>query len=137
MYKLDSFIRESQRLHPLAACKCFPRLDRMRADMVPVLSSRCAMKDYEFSNGMTAPAGTRVALSTHKPHIDDPKHFDCFRFYKLRQESRSKGEFGRKFDTTWMSAHVLYLGAGKYACLGRFFAACELKLMFAHLIMRL
>ena len=39
--------------------------------MVPVLSSR---KDYEFSNGMMAPAGTRVAVSTHKPHIDDLKH---------------------------------------------------------------
>jgi len=58
------------------------------------------MKDYEFSNGMTVPAGTRVAVSTHKPHFDDqiyrdPKRFDGFRFYKLRQASRSKGELGR------------------------------------------
>lgn len=106
---------------------------------MPVLLSRCAMKDYEFSNGMTIPAGTHVAVSTHRPHFDDqiygdPKHFDGFRFYKLRQASKSKGEPGRKFDMTWTSADALHFGAGKHACPGRFFAACELKLMFAHLI---
>jgi len=78
---------------PLAACKYFPRLDRMRADMVSVPLSCCATKDYEFSNGMTVPAGTCMAVSTHKPHFDDQiyedqKHFDGFRFYKLRQASR-------------------------------------------------
>jgi len=68
--------------------------------MVSVLLSRCAMKDYEFSDGMTVPAGTCVAVSTHKPHIDDLKHFGGFRFYKLRQASRLEGELGRKFDMT-------------------------------------
>jgi len=96
---------QAGQFHPLAACRCFPRLDRMRADMVPVLLSRCAMKDYGFSNGMTVPAGTRLAISTHKPHFDDQiyedlKIFDGFRFYKLRQASRSKGELGRKLDMT-------------------------------------
>jgi len=36
-----------------------------------------------------------------------------------------------------MSADVLCLGAGERACRGRFFAAWELKLMFAHIMMRL
>jgi len=47
------------------------------------------------------------------------------------------GELGRKFDMTWTSADVLHLGAGKHACPGCSFAACELKLMFAHIMMRL
>jgi len=35
---------------------------------------------------------------------------------------------------TWTSADTLHFGARMHACPGRFLVACELKLMFTHLI---
>jgi cytochrome P450 len=63
--------------------------------------SRLALRSFTFSNGMTIPAGTLVAVpASGRPsaaHRDEriyanPDEFDGFRFAKLRE---SEGEAGR------------------------------------------
>jgi len=118
MHKIDSFIKESQRLHPLSN----------------LLISRVAVNDFTFSDGTTIPRGTSVSVSSHKIHLndkvyEDPLKFDGFRFSKMGLESPEK-KVGMVSST---QDHVSF-GLGRHVCPGRYFAACELKLMFAHIV---
>ena len=99
-----------------------------------VLISRVAVNDFIFSDGTTIPRGTSVAVSAHTAHFndkvyEDPLKFDGFRFSKLR-ESSSKKALGMVSS----SQDHLSFGHGRHVCPGRYFAACELKLMFAHIV---
>jgi len=117
MHKLDSFIRESQRLHPVQN----------------LLITRIAVNDFIFSDGTTIPRGTSISVSADKVHIndkvyEDPLTFDGFRFSKMREGS------AKKVGMVSSSQDHLAFGHGRHVCPGRYFAACELKLMFAHIV---
>jgi len=124
MQKLDSFIKESQRLHPGAA---FTML-------------RLSINDYTFSDGTTIPAGTIVAVPTANFHLDattyeDPLQFDGFRSLKLKERAATEAD-KRKFDLVSItSLGSLAFSHGRHACPGRFFAAAEVKLILAHVVM--
>jgi len=52
--------------------------------------SRIALRPFTFSNGVTVPAGTRIAVPSAAVHSDEeiypnPEEFDGFRFAKLRE----------------------------------------------------
>ena len=86
--KLDSFIRETQRISPLASGE-----DSVKPNGYSVLTSialvstqRVAVEDFTFSNGVRIPKGTiiqGVATAVHlDPTIyDDPNDFKPFRFF--------------------------------------------------------
>ncbi|KAF9475570.1 cytochrome P450 [Pholiota conissans] len=119
MRKVDSFIKETQRL------------------AIGGLSmSRKALKDFTFSNGVTVPAGTHMAVATNATHVDgnlysDPDRFDGFRFANKREE---EGE-SLKHQMVSLSHEYVTFGTGRHACPGRFFAVNELKAMLAHILM--
>ncbi|KAL8761588.1 MAG: hypothetical protein Q9184_002296 [Pyrenodesmia sp. 2 TL-2023] len=106
MQKLDSFLKESQRVTP-------PSL-----------------------HGFHLPRGTRFSMSCaeilHDPSVTpNPQVFDGFRYYKERQRP---GESTRhQFATT--DVNNLHFGHGKYSCPGRFFAANEIKMILAHMLL--
>ncbi|CAL1693826.1 unnamed protein product [Somion occarium] len=117
--KLDSFMRESQRMNG-----------------INVSLMRKAMKDIRFSNGLFIPAGTMIVAPAVAMHMDDENYtnadvFDPWRFSDLR------GEEGEITKHQFVSTSVDYIafGHGKHACPGRFFAANELKAMLAHTVM--
>ena len=61
--------------------------------------SRLALRPFTFSNGITIPAGTFVAVPASAAHRDEriygnPDEFDGFRFAKLR-ESEGDDAAGR------------------------------------------
>ena len=93
------------------------------------------MNDFTFSDGTTIPRGTLISVSTHNAHFndkvyDDPLRFNGFRFSKMREDSTTK-----KVGIVSSSQDHLPFGHGRHVCPGRYFAACELKLMLAHIIM--
>ena len=97
-----------------------------------VLLSRVALNDFTFSDGTTIPRGASLSVSTHDAHFndkvyEDPLKFDGFRFSKMREESAAK-----KVGMVSSSSDHFPFGHGRHVCPGRHFAACELKLMFAH-----
>ncbi|KAH9970800.1 cytochrome P450 [Russula compacta] len=107
MHKLDSFVRESQRLDGLLISGM----------------TRLALRPFTFSNGVTVPAGTLVALPQAAIHTDgdiyaNSDQFDGFRFSKVR-------------DTEGNAAETGYLAT---ATSGRFFAVNEIKALLAHII---
>ncbi|KAJ6500258.1 cytochrome P450 [Mycena vulgaris] len=129
MHKIDSFLRETQRLNIIS----------------PVAMGRkvVAKEGFTFSDGTTIPYGAMVYVPGIPMHCDNANYenaevFDGFRFSRLREEHLAHdadgpdGFFNRHMVTTGLD-HVVF-GHGRHACPGRFFAATELKAMLAHIL---
>lgn len=69
----------------------------------------------------------------HDPDIyPDPETFDGYRFFRMRGDPSLDSQ---AHIVSTSPAHLGF-GHGKHACPGRFFAANELKVALAHLIMK-
>ncbi|KAI0287736.1 cytochrome P450, partial [Russula brevipes] len=117
MHKLDSFLRETQR--------------------VDVHGHRLVQRPFTFSNGVTIPAGTLVAVPMSAAHRDErtfpnPNEFDGFRFSKL-YESEGDAVTGR-YQAISTSNEYLPFRVGRHAP-GRFLAVNGIKALLAHIIM--
>ncbi|KAF7955865.1 hypothetical protein EAE96_004787 [Botrytis aclada] len=119
MKKLDSFMKESQRLNG-------PSLIGFK---------RAAMEDIKLSDGTVLPKGVHmvvpvvpIALESVTP---DPGVFQGFRFYYERQKPGQSNL--HQFAMT--DKNNMHFGHGKYSCPGRFFAAHAIKILIAHLIL--
>jgi hypothetical protein len=136
MCKLDSFIKEAQRLHPTTISKPMSYIGYApKVNAFSVGMPRIALNDYTFSDGTTVPRGTTVGVALESVHLNDNIYpdaltFDPFRFVKLKEQDTS----GRRFDMTTISNDLFAFSQGRHACPGRYFAACELKMMFAHVV---
>jgi len=120
MHKIDSFLRETQR---------FDDLDSLAIN-------RLALRPFTFSNGVTVPAGTLVAVPSGVIHKNaeiypNPEEFDGFRFAKLREHSVDAVAKHQALST---SVDHLTFGYGRHACPGRFFAVNEVKAFLAHVV---
>jgi cytochrome P450 len=120
MHKIDSFLRETQRLDDL--------------DWLTV--TRLALRPFTFSNGVTIPAGTLVSVPGGVIHKDgelypNPEEFDGFRFVKLREHNVDVTARHQALST---SVDHLTFGYGRHACPGRFFAVNEVKAFLAHIV---
>ncbi|CAG7555679.1 unnamed protein product [Fusarium equiseti] len=120
MEKLDSFLKESQRLNS-------PDLTTFQ---------RAAVADMTLPDGTFVPKGTKLEINTCSIHADkdlyeNPKDFDGLRFYKMRQgpgqENKYKYSSVGREDLSW--------GFGRHACPGRYLSAVNIKLVLAELLM--
>ncbi|GAP88592.1 putative cytochrome p450 protein [Rosellinia necatrix] len=122
LYKLrlmDSFLKESQRVSPLATLSM----------------NRYVEKTITLSDGLSLPKGSRICVlgDFANPEVyPEPGRFDAARFAKKRLEPGQ--ENGWQFVTT--SAAHLNFGHGEHACPGRFFAANEIKIILCHLLLK-
>ncbi|KAI0401619.1 cytochrome P450 [Xylaria palmicola] len=129
MRKLDSFLKESQRLTPLA----FDGL------------SRRLHKDVTFSNGIKVPKGVLLTLPMYPSHqsvknpIIGPQPpsetapldvFDGYRFARLRERPGNES----KFQSTATGEGQFTFGHGPNACPGRFFALYIMKVIMIHVL---
>lgn len=131
MEKLDSVFRESARLNTLTAV---------------ALRRVVVAKD-----GLTTPSGVHIpcgnfcavpslAVLTDGKKYALPDSFDPFRFVDLRREVNSGERLPDHVERSRMSFPAtsndyLAFGNGRQACPGRFFAAAELKLMLAYILL--
>ncbi|GJE97803.1 cytochrome P450 [Phanerochaete sordida] len=114
MRKLDSFLRESQRMNGPTTVSMF----------------RHVLRPVTLSDGTHLPAGTTVVTPTLPTHLDganyaDAGAFDALRFYRAA---------GVQPALVTTSADYITFGHGKHACPGRFFAANELKAALAYVL---
>jgi len=122
MHKIDSFLRETQRIDGLGN----------------IVMVRLVLRPFTFSNGVTIPAGNLVSIPSRAAHADEkifenPNEFDGFRFAKLRK-SEGGDIAGSRCQAVSVSSENLTFGLGRHACPGRFFAVNEAKLLLAHLV---
>ncbi|TVY48026.1 Cytochrome P450 monooxygenase [Lachnellula occidentalis] len=118
--KLDSFMRESQRLNP-------PSLLGFKRSVKTPLT---------LSDGLLLPAAVHLMMPVSPLALDpaiipNPTAFLGFRHYDLRQ---LPGQSTRhQFATT--SSNNLHFGHGKYSRPGRFFAANSIKMVISRLLL--
>jgi cytochrome P450 len=103
MFKIDSIIRETQRIDGLSfrSLDSFPKYEMLIRSLLlsrPVALSRIALRPFTFSNGVTVPAGTFVAVPGTAVQTDERTHpnrdeFDGFRFAKLCEALREGAEY--------------------------------------------
>ncbi|KAF7355966.1 hypothetical protein MVEN_00926000 [Mycena venus] len=125
--RIDSFLRESQRMH----------------DNGPLVVTRTVLDPtgFRFSDGTVVPCGSTLQIASRAEHFspsnyENPDVFDGFRFSRMREDRQlraSAGVFNKHMIST--SANHLAFGHKLHACPGRFLAVTELKAMLAHLVM--
>lgn len=120
LYKIDSFVRETQRLDGFA--------------ILP--TSRLVLRPFTFSNGVTIPAGAIVSIPASSIHKEErvysnPDEFDGFRFEKLRKNDQ---DTTTRYQSVATSNDYFPFGIGRYTCPGRFLATNEIKALFAYII---
>ncbi|GKT47702.1 cytochrome P450 monooxygenase TRI1 [Colletotrichum spaethianum] len=120
MKLLDSVIKESQRIKPLQIASM----------------QRVSTADVTLSDGTFIPTGTPVCVSSHAlwdPEVyPEPDKWDGYRFYRMREQA-NKENVSQLVST---SPEHLGFGHGKHACPGRFFAANEIKIALAHILLQ-
>ncbi|KAK1777247.1 cytochrome P450 [Copromyces sp. CBS 386.78] len=126
MKKTDSFLKETMRFHPLGQTSF----------------SRKVLKTFVLSNGQVMPKGSTIEVPSYAVSRDpevyaNPDVFEPLRFYNLRNEARGKGEVEQAATNQFVSVNKEFLtfGYGRHACPGRFFAANEIKMILANLVM--
>ncbi|PBK94111.1 cytochrome P450 [Armillaria gallica] len=121
MNRLDSFLKETQRLY---------------GDFGVFGMRRKARKDFAFSDGTVIPAGTQVAVVSWCAHLDEKNYEDPLEFKPWRFSERRKQEGdGSHHQMTTLSLDFIFFGHGKSACPGRFFAVSELKALMCYVFM--
>ncbi|KAI1114208.1 putative cytochrome P450 [Nemania sp. NC0429] len=126
LMKLDSVLRESQRISP-------PTTLGMK---------RRFKKSHTFQNGLHISEGTYACLPTYAIENDprntvDPETYDGLRSYRKRMQKLSRGDTrGSKEDqfSYGNDPAALNFGYGKWACPGRYFASMMIKMVFVKLV---
>ena len=116
---LDSFMKESQRFNPPS-----------------ILFYHRFMQESHVPDGIGLPKGSHICIPVNAIQNDpevtpDPEVFDGLDYHKFRQR---QGE-GHLHHYAITDKNLLSFGHGKYACLGRFFASLEIKVILVRLIM--
>ncbi|KAJ3994525.1 cytochrome P450 [Lentinula boryana] len=119
MWKLDSFLKETQRLTGIGG----------------LTMTRLALRDFTFSNGTVVPAGTIVSVASYGMHHDnvlyeEPDTLNAFRFSELRGK---EGE-SLKHQMVGIDSSFVLFGGGRHMCPGRFFAVNELKALIGEVL---
>ncbi|CBY01589.1 similar to cytochrome P450 [Plenodomus lingam JN3] len=135
MHRLDSAIREAQRVTPIALTFVHRKVVAKEGIITP--------------EGVHVPYGTLLScpwapLAQDEDLHTDAETFDAFRFSRPREEYEAMSEEEKaKVDTlklkqmgavTTAVTHLPF-GHGRHACPGRFFVTQELKMIFAHLLL--
>ncbi|KAI0521822.1 putative cytochrome P450 [Xylaria bambusicola] len=120
MWKLDSFMKEVQRLHPPGKLSV----------------NRTAIKSFELSTGEKIPSGVHISfpgafISLDDSQFKDAKTFDAFRFERLRKDPNTN-QHGLRFTSSY--AGSLHFGHGRQICPGRFLGSALSKLLIIEIL---
>lgn len=74
------------------------------------------------------------SIARDPEHYPEPERFDGLRFYNMRKASNGDSSKRHQFVST--GPENLAFGFGKFACPGRFFAAAQIKVIMATIILR-
>ncbi|CAI6331422.1 unnamed protein product [Periconia digitata] len=127
--KLDSVMRESQRMSP-------PTILGLK---------RLFKESFTFEDGTHVPRGAYVTLPIYAIENDasvtqNPEKFDGLRSYRLRHMKDNEAQGVRnavereEYQFSSPGPTVLNFGYGKTACPGRFFASLVVKMVFVKLL---
>ena len=107
-----------------------------KANRSVVSFNRKVMQRIQLTDGNFLPAGSFISMPTYciardANFYESSLTFKPFRFYAMRQENSEESNHHQFTSTSTIN---LAFGHGKWSCPGRFFAACEMKLILAYLL---
>ncbi|KAE9582136.1 hypothetical protein CGMCC3_g1419 [Colletotrichum fructicola] len=137
--KLDSFMKESQRLSAGDLSNDFLWHHVMNVVADPLFLGtfqRAATAHLTLPDGTFIPKGTKIEVNTASIHVDeayypDPQRFDGLRYYRLRQRPGDEN----KHMYYSVGKNDLSFGFGRHACPGRYLGHLNIKLVMAELLM--
>jgi len=115
MRKLDSFMKESQRLHGSDAV------------MIP----RWTVNDFVFSDGTVVPKGYNLMVAGASINRDERYYPNALEFQGFRFVDKDPS----KWSMTALNPEYMSFGTGRHACPGRFFAAAEVKTIVSRILL--
>jgi cytochrome P450 len=103
--------------------------------------TRKVLQDYALADGTTLTTGSWIFAPMeamyHDPDLyPDPERFDHLRSWRKRQVNGSSSALSSRHQFVSTSAQRISFGHGNAACPGRFFAANEIKMLLAHVLLR-
>jgi cytochrome P450 len=116
--KLDSFMRESQRLTP-------PTVLGLK---------RIMQQPYTMQDGTVLPKGAYVCVAAHAIETDPSIYPEPEKFDGMRSFAQGVGTDSNQHTFAATDKTVLGFGYGKTACPGRFFASLVIKMSIVKLI---
>ncbi|KAF9453730.1 cytochrome P450 [Macrolepiota fuliginosa MF-IS2] len=122
MRKIDSFLKESQRLNNVGS----------------LLMVRKTLKNWTLSDGTLIPTGVLIGVASDAMNKDEASFPDALTFKPFRFAEMRNGDGGLdsvKHQMVSLDIDHIVFGHGRHACPGRFFAVNEIKAMFAHIIL--
>jgi cytochrome P450 len=143
MEKMDSYMKEVTRVYTPGISKSIcltPESTSCKPNNISSASfTRRVLKPITLSNAQHIPAGAMLevpsaAVYSDATHYPDSASFDGFRHYKLRRSGTAVDHARNQFVTS--NETNLGFGYGRHACPGRFFAANEIKMIVARLVMK-
>ncbi|KAL8729321.1 MAG: hypothetical protein Q9166_004818 [cf. Caloplaca sp. 2 TL-2023] len=123
--KMDSFMKESQRLNPPSALSFNRKLQTSYT--IPSSSPPQTLPKDSY---IAVAAG---AISSSESVYESPGTFDGFRFHRMRTGPGGSAQ-SHQFVTTGLES--MTFGHGRFACPGRFFASNESKIILALLLLK-
>ncbi|KAL8668637.1 MAG: hypothetical protein Q9168_006743 [Polycauliona sp. 1 TL-2023] len=123
--KMDSFMKESQRLNPPSALSFNRKLQTSYT--IPSSSPPYTLAKDSYIAVAAGP------ISSSESVYESPAMFDGFRFHRMRTGPGGSAQ-SHQFVTTGLES--MTFGHGKFACPGRFFASNESKIILALLLMK-
>ncbi|KAJ7042980.1 cytochrome P450 [Mycena alexandri] len=126
LHRLDSAIRESARISGVGGTAM---ARRVRTD-----------DGITLPNGLVVPKNSTVGVSMDGLHFDEAYYdrvneFDPFRFSRPREEPGYGDKPRANEDLVTTSVHWLPFSHGIHACPGRFFAANNIKMILAQILL--
>ncbi|KAK7403358.1 hypothetical protein QQX98_010879 [Neonectria punicea] len=119
MKLLDSVIKESQRMKPVA-----------------IVLRRIVLEDMTLSDGTTLRKDSTVAIPSYRmwesEFYKDPAKWDGYRFFKMREQPGQESQ--HQLATTGVN-HFGF-GYGRQPCPGRFYAADLVKAILINIVMK-
>ncbi|KAI0514717.1 cytochrome P450 monooxygenase [Xylaria bambusicola] len=119
LVKMDSIMKESQRLNPITL----------------LTFERIIHQERTLKDGFTIPAGTQIGVPNYEIAMDpriypNPEEFDPLRFEKLRQDPA----WANKSQFVSSNPDSMSFGYGRHACPGRQFMDQEFKSFLVKLL---
>ncbi|KAH7136314.1 putative cytochrome P450 monooxygenase [Dactylonectria macrodidyma] len=116
---LDSVIKESQRMKPVA-----------------IVLRRIVLEDMTLSDGTELKKDSTVAIPSYRmwdsEFYENPEQWDGYRFLKMREEPGHESQH----QLATISVDHFGFGYGRQPCPGRFYAADLVKTILVHLVMK-
>ncbi|KAK8106536.1 hypothetical protein PG999_009895 [Apiospora kogelbergensis] len=117
---------------------CFKESQRLRPVMLAYFR-RFAKEDVKLQDGFVIKKGTQIAMDgravlLNEADYPEPLRWDPYRFLRMRETAG--GAAANKAHLVSASDKHVGFGHGIHACPGRFFAANELKVALAHVLLK-